>query len=913
MSLRHFANRVYTLWSHSFLRLKHPRRYLKQKARERISQKKIDYQQKTDQVPSPRYAPWLEGIRHVLLLGDAAQISPKKNKSKRARRSSGAHAKQATGWDRFLPPATSRRTWLVATLAVLLLATCFGQRFYRQPGLDIRSISPRSFYAPTSAVIEDKKATESRRADVRNGSAQVLRIDLKQTAEAEQSLQTLLRQGRELREQAGRPNFLNLDTLSQPTQDYLFQADESQWSEIWYLAKTSALSAEQVAEIRNGSSSTAAGSADSEDNPGSEGNPNSGDSSDLESSLEIEIPVAQEIIEQVRSLTPPQLETLQELVEYRELSGFEGLVLLETRVDTRRQQYIEAKDEFIAAASSKDQPLYNYRLFDLSEEEWTALESGAEQIFKEMMLQGINPGAPEDLLRRAIEARVAVEPNPVVRQLMANVLAAVAAPNLVIDEARTRQQAEQAVRQIDPVTVTIEKDDLIVSAGEVITTAEFALLDHFELTERHFNWVGLGGFTLLIGATVAFYLWISHQQTNPLHQRDHALVLLLCLLVSTLAALQVPTIGLPAVGLLVGSFYGSVMGMTVVGLLALVLPIGTAINTIPMLAGCAAAVLGAGIAPQLRSREEFALLGGFVGLAQAGVHLVLTLMHFTVAAPLWKAVFVGSAMHGLYGIAWSVVALGLSPYLEHFFDVVTPIRLAELANPNRPLLKRLAAETPGTFQHTMFVANLAEAAARELGRNVELVRAGTLYHDIGKMHSPQGFIENQMGGPNLHDALADPWKSASIIKKHVTQGLVMARQYRLPLAVQAFIPEHQGDMKISYFYQQAKERQEKEPSLVVNPADFSYDGPIPQSPETGITMLADSCEAALRSLKPEASMDEAYSMVNKILRARWRSRQLIDSGLTREDMDVIAGVFIHVWQQHNHKRIAYPKQVLAVE
>ncbi|MEL7226902.1 MAG: HDIG domain-containing metalloprotein, partial [Cyanobacteria bacterium J06576_12] len=421
----------------------------------------------------------------------------------------------------------------------------------------------------------------------------------------------------------------------------------------------------------------------------------------------------------------------------------------------------------------------------------------------------VSPGVPEDVMRRAIEARVPVEPSKAVRDLTADVLAASVAPNLVPDPVRTRQKTDQAVRQIDPVTVAVEKGDLIVGTNQVISTAEFALLDHFGLTARYFNWVGLSGFAILIGLAVAFYLWVDHRQANQLNQRDHYLVMLLCLVVSLLAALRVPTIGLPAVGLLVGSFYGAVRGMTVIGLLTLVLPIGTGVSYLPLLAGGVAAMLGAWIAPQLRSREEFALLGGFVGLTQAGVHLVLTLMRFTVAAPLWKAVFVGSATYGLYGIAWSVMALGVSPYLEHFFDVVTPIRLAELANPNRPLLKRLAAEAPGTFQHTMFVANLAEAAARSLGRNVELVRAGTLYHDIGKMHAPQGFIENQMGGPNMHDALDDPWKSASLIKKHVTQGLVMARQYRLPLAIQAFIPEHQGDMKISYFYQQAKERQEK--------------------------------------------------------------------------------------------------------
>jgi len=226
------------------------------------------------------------------------------------------------------------------------------------------------------------------------------------------------------------------------------------------------------------------------------------------------------------------------------------------------------------------------------------------------------------------------------------------------------------------------------------------------------------------------------------------------------------------------------------------------------------------------------------------------------------------------------------------------------------MLKRLAAEAPGTFQHTLFVCSLAEAAARALGCNVELVRAGTLYHDIGKMHDPLAFIENQMGGPNKHDTLNDPWLSAAIIKKHVSEGLVMARKCRLPMALQAFIPEHQGTMLISYFYHQAQEMAKQDPAITVREADFRYAGPIPQSPETGIVMLADSCEAALRSLK-DATTDEALAMVNRILRARWKDHQLVDSGLTRDHMTVIAEVFVQVWQQYNHKRIAYPKAALA--
>jgi len=262
----------------------------------------------------------------------------------------------------------------------------------------------------------------------------------------------------------------------------------------------------------------------------------------------------------------------------------------------------------------------------------------------------------------------------------------------------------------------------------------------------------------------------------------------------------------------------------------------------------------------------------------------------------------------MFGVASIVIAIGISPYLERFFDLITPIRLAELSNPNLPLLKRLATEAPGTFQHTMFVASLAEAAARELNCNVELVRAGTLYHDIGKMHDPLGFIENQMGGPNKHDEIDDPWVSAELIKKHVSQGLVMAKKYGLPKAIRDFIPQHQGTLLIVYFYYQAKQKAE-ESGIPVVEADFRYIGPVPQSREAGILMLADGCEAALRSLR-DATPKQAITTLQKIFKARWQDRQLVDSGLNYDELPVIAEVFVRVWQQFNHKRIVYPKAAL---
>ncbi|NJM97617.1 MAG: HDIG domain-containing protein [Phormidesmis sp. RL_2_1] len=907
--LRRFASRVYQVCFQLFSRLKHPGYYLRRFNRS--------------------CAPWVNGAQRFFLIEGVSQSlavddSPGRSQGK-GRLPGRLHGgvKRSTGQN-LVSLKVYKRTWLVTVLALVLLTTCLGQRFYNQPGLDVRAVSPQTFFAPKSAVFEDKKATENLRNNVRDGSVQVLKIDNDLTAEAAQSLKTLLAQGRELREKAGGPPFLQEDTLSKLTQDFLFQSSDAEWQTVWRLAQLSTLSSSQLPLRPNSSANplNASPNTSAATNPAAVGSPNQppvdstntpdNRSENSTGAAPSNLSLMPLLETQVRSLTPQQSAALKELVAYREKSGEQGLELLQIRVDTRRRHYRKATEELASQATTTNgQLIYNYRLFELSDEQWLILENNAKQVFSEMMLQGVHPGVPPDLLRRAIEAQVPAGPTPEIRQLTVDVLAAVIAPNLVLDDERTKLRAEQAVNQIAPVMISIQKGALIVRAGEVIDEEAFALLDHFDLTSRYFNWIGLCGYSILVAGAMALYFWVDHHQLNQLNQRDHLLVLMLCLVVPILAALRVPTIGLPAVGLLVGSFYGGMLGITVVGLLVLVLPIGTPVTMIPLLAGAAAALLGAWISPQLRSREEFALLGGFVGLAQASVHLVLTLMSSTVAAPLWKSIFIGSAMYGLYGIVWSVAALGVSPYLEHFFDVVTPIRLAELSNPNRALLKRLSAEAPGTFQHTMFVANLAEAAARALGRNVELVRAGTLYHDIGKMHDPQGFIENQMDGPNKHDLIDDPWESARIIKKHVTQGLVMARKYRLPKAVQAFIPEHQGDMKISYFYQQAKARQVEEPSLVINEADFSYDGPIPQTPETGITMLADSCEAALRSLKPEASMDEAYTMVDKILRARWRNRQLVDSGLSRADMDVIASVFIQVWQQHNHKRISYPKNILA--
>jgi putative nucleotidyltransferase with HDIG domain len=199
------------------------------------------------------------------------------------------------------------------------------------------------------------------------------------------------------------------------------------------------------------------------------------------------------------------------------------------------------------------------------------------------------------------------------------------------------------------------------------------------------------------------------------------------------------------------------------------------------------------------------------------------------------------------------------------------------------------------------IAGLAEEGARAIGADVDLVRTGSLYHDVGKLHGPQWFIENQQDGDNPHDQLDDPVASAAILQAHVDEGLKLARRYRLPRPLADFIPEHQGTLKMGYFLHQARERDPAVPE-----SRFRYRGPRPRSRETAILMLADGCEAALRSLPPDTSESEARAMVRRLIGARQADGQLALSGLGRGELTLVIAAFVRVWRRMRHRRIPYP-------
>lgn len=745
-----------------------------------------------------------------------------------------------------------------------------GHRFYNQPKLDVGTKAPETITAPHDVRVEDSKTTEEKRKAVSRQQVPVWMMDKAVNEQIDRDLQKTIAQGEELRSQLNAVPFINTSVLSTTNQEYLRQAEQWEWRLV-------------LSTVDNMS----------------DVNPTSSTFSLADVTRE--------------GLNPAFAQTVTQLLAYRRRSSPEAFTSLIEQITQHRQAYISAVGKLSERTEQLGSP-YNASLLTLSNEDWQRMQMGIREAATRITTQGIPPGLPPQILEEAIKIQVQGQVPKGTESVATKILLGVLRTNLTKDEEETQLQAEQAAQQVGAIIVVARQGDVIVSAGEEITQDKFVLLDRFGLSRRSINWLGLVGFGGVVAGAVGTFWLVEHRfysrnagVVRHLRRRDYLLVLLLSLSTPLLGTFGAAYTNLPAIGWLVGSFYGPTLGVTAVGLLTGLVTISIGGGWEYLVAGAAGGLLAAMMAGRMRSREELALVGSGVGVTQGAVYLLSNFILSAVTGSIGYNLLQEAAVYGLHGLGWSILALGISPYLEHLFDLVTPIRLAELSNPNRPLLKRLASQTPGTFQHTLFVANLAEAAARTLNCNVELVRAGTLYHDIGKMHDPLGFIENQMGGPNKHDEINDPWKSAEIIKKHVTEGLVMARKHRLPKAIQAFIPEHQGTILIAYFYHQAQKLAEQDPTIVAREEDFRYAGPVPQSRETAIVMVADACEAALRSIK-EATPETALTMINKILRARWQDNQLVDSGLTREDLSKIAEVFVKVWQESNHQRIAYPKE-----
>jgi putative nucleotidyltransferase with HDIG domain len=299
-------------------------------------------------------------------------------------------------------------------------------------------------------------------------------------------------------------------------------------------------------------------------------------------------------------------------------------------------------------------------------------------------------------------------------------------------------------------------------------------------------------------------------------------------------------------------------------------------------------------------------LGSFIwaGIA-ASVGSAIVIVIFRIPDPATDLVGKFSLLGASFtsGILSASLGFGLLLAIGNAIGITTNLQLIELSRPDHPLLQQILRNAPGTYQHSLQVANLAEQAARAINANALLTRVGALYHDLGKAQRPQYFIENQVSGQNVHDQL-DPKTSADIILGHVREGLDMARKHRIPESIRAFITEHHGTLETTYQYNEAVEAAGGDESTL-DRRDFRYPGPSPRSRETALLMLADGVEAAARAESPQ-DQEAIDDLVRWVIEDRMSKGQLDRTNLTLKDLDTIRKSFVSTLKNIYHPRVRYP-------
>ena len=552
-------------------------------------------------------------------------------------------------------------------------------------------------------------------------------------------------------------------------------------------------------------------------------------------------------------------------------------------------------------------------LEQLEPDELNLWEEAIRKSADRMLRQGLVSTVAGSQLREAASLQLDAIPleDPEARSLGSKLLASSleGRSNLRTDPALSRQLIEEQLTKQGIPTIEVSRGDLITRKGEPISPQAYDVLDHFGKVRREPQpTVWLGRFLeSLIGCAVL--LLVMRRDRPGLEVRHAVLALGLLFLVqglkiwfgatvSPLAVLVPPTLVLTE-GL------GTGCGLIWLAVASMIWPVPVnGLSEGRLVVATVVAATGALLAGRQRSRGQLLQMALLLPMGALILQWLLLVFQPVTSWRVWgwnnpslDELVAESLLLGL------LLMLGLLviPVLEGFFGLLTRARLLELADQERPLLRRLSCEAPGTFEHTLMICSLAEEGARAIGANVDLIRTGSLYHDVGKLHAPNWFIENQKDGPNPHDALDDPEASAAVLQAHVDEGLKLARRHRLPRPIADFIPEHQGTLKMGFFLHKARQA---DPN--VDEQRFRYKGPAPQSRETAILMLADGCEAALRSLPPETSDAEAKDTVRRIVMSRQHDGQLRRSGLSRSETELVIRAFVQVWRRMRHRRIPYP-------
>lgn len=491
---------------------------------------------------------------------------------------------------------------------------------------------------------------------------------------------------------------------------------------------------------------------------------------------------------------------------------------------------------------------------------------------------------------------------PGVRNATAVLVAGLLNANMVVDDAATQRRVNAVLAHAQPVTRVLEGGAVVVHRGDVLTAEQMKALQalHVSSTRDVNNLMGTG--VALVCAFALFGVFL-HTYAPHFFYSPGAIGLMatICVLTSSAAAFighQYPQyIPLPATVLTLSIFFGRRISAILTLLVLVFLKVADLIADPELIALGSSA--GVALAVTISRRKDLLVVGLVIGFVQALGYLFATILWQTsIDVP---SLLTELFLHLLGGVTSAILAMGTLPILETMFGLETHFRIAELTEPDQPLLQQLQENAPGTYQHSLAVANLSEAGARAIGADTVLVRAGAMYHDIGKMVKPKFFIENQLGAANPHDQM-QPEDSRARVLAHVTDGLELARKYKLPQAIQDFIPEHQGTTVMAYFYHKACLRDGVENVTIT---DYRYPGPKPHSRESAIVMLADVSEAVTHSMR-DPSQEEVDEAIAAVFKARWEDGQFSESGLTAGELEAVKKAFVHVWRTLHHERLKYP-------
>lgn len=506
--------------------------------------------------------------------------------------------------------------------------------------------------------------------------------------------------------------------------------------------------------------------------------------------------------------------------------------------------------------------------------------------------------SPEVLWKEIERLDLPMEENNIVYQILDEILQ----PLSRVDEELTGMLRREMGAALQPVERTIAPGDVLVEKGQIITDQAARILELQGYSRVSFPWKQI----LFALAVIPFWpLWLRIQtRTHGKEEKNELPWVYLAFIV-----------GLSWLAEYVSSLFQA-QGM---GSL--------------FLAGCAYLTLPSHLALQLVLGG--AILGGLAVTGFSTLHVLLVALMGIISAfggyfvligvhsrgHLWKQLFLLGVLQTLAGLSvrwafnisfsaeiliplmlgsalWSSLVIAALPLLEDTFDVLSPLRLMELSHPSNPLLKRLQMEAAGTYHHSLMLGTLAEAVADKLGMNANLLKAGAYFHDIGKLRRPDFFVENQMGGENVHDELK-PSLSALVIIAHVREGLELAHEYHLPRVIRSFIAEHHGTTSLAYFLRKARNM-----GLTIPREQFCYPGPKPQSRETGLMMLVDSVEAAVRaeSRAGSESMLDVRDTINRVIDSKISEGQLDDVDFTLRDLSVIRETLLSALRTVYHTR-----------